>query len=125
MKVYEIEVLYPGSFFTESSCHKVTQEHHTFVDAIALAIRLNTSRYVLAVRLITRTVDPLAADTQNFSPWLYLRGERREAADVLAGTSPDEDILRSNVRTNGYEAIVVIGALRLPLHKGDRVEQIL
>jgi hypothetical protein len=36
----------------------------------------------------------------------YLGGSVRTAAEVLAGTDPKEDILRSNVRCNGYKRII-------------------
>lgn len=126
MKVYEIEVMYAGSFVNETTRQKVTAEHHAFPDAVELAKRLDSKfNNVLAVRLLTTDVKPLDNDEVVTSPWLYLRGEKQDAAAILAGTDPEDEHLRWNVKTNNIPAVVRVGGRAFEMRKGDRLEAVL
>lgn len=126
MKVYEIEVMYAGSFVNESTKQKVTVEHHTFPDAVELARRLDSKfNNVLAVRLLTTDVKPLGNDEVVSSPWLYLRGTKQDAATILAGNDPVDEVLRWNVKANNIQAVVRVGGCAFEMRKGDRLEAVL
>ena len=110
----------------ESTKQKVTLEHHTFPDAIALAKRLNTQfDNVLAVRLVATVVKALGNNEVTNSPWLYLRGEKQDAATILDGTDPADETLRWNVKANNISAVVRVGGLAFEMRKGDRLEAVL
>ena len=54
--------------------------------------------------------------------YVYMRGKVQTREAILAGTDPREDVLRTNVRCNDFQAVIRIGGAAMPFRPGiDKV----
>jgi hypothetical protein len=97
----------PGTFVAETSTKPI--EAWNVDDAVAMA-SLITERYnakPYGFRFTTRGRGPDDLDSKEIasSPMHYIGGKVETLEEVEARNSPDEDILRFNMRCNGYKRI--------------------
>ena len=54
--------------------------------------------------------------------YVYMRGKVQTRDEILAGTDPRDDVLRTNVRFNDFQAVIRIGGAAMPFRPGiDKV----
>jgi hypothetical protein len=109
MQRHFVEFLSPGTFVSETTEKPIDSWNVDVAVRMAADIceRYNARPY--GFRFITRgrKDDELDSRVLDRSGIYYLGGVVRTADEVLAGTDPDERILRSNVESNGFKRIIV------------------
>lgn len=116
----------PGTFVHEESCKPIGSWDVEVATKMAHDITERYGATPFAFQFSTRSRGPNDLDSKETarSPTYYLGGTIMTAEEVLAGTDPKEDILRSNVRGNGYKRIIVNDnswRVTLPLKDDDVV----
>jgi len=109
MTQHFVEFYSPGTFVSETTKKPIDAWD---VDRAVEMSRSVSERYgatPYGFRFTTRSRGPDDLDSKETArgPMYYLGGVVRTAAEVLAGTDPDERILRANVKCNGYKRIIV------------------
>lgn len=99
----------PGTFFDEQTTESVRSWDVKAAAKMAHGIMERYSATPFGFRFTTRGRTGRALDSKEIarSPMYYLGGNIRTAEQVLAGTDPKEEILRSNVRNNGIKRVIV------------------
>lgn len=97
----------PGTFVAEATTKPI--DAWNVDDAVAMAALID-ERYAAkpyGFRFTTRGRDPDDLDSKEIasSPMHYIGGKVETLAEVEARNDPKEEILRSNMRCNGYERI--------------------
>ncbi len=108
MKAHFVEFLSPGTFVSETTVKPVDKWD---VDAARMAAKDIVERHgakPYAFRFFTkeRGDNDLDSKITSESPKYYLGGKIRTVEEVEADNFPDEKILRSNMRNNGYRRII-------------------
>ncbi len=111
LEVYKNVVVFssPGTFVHETSEYEVEEWDVDKAAEMARDIkeRHGARPFGFMFKRIGRKTGELDAYTTASSVFYYLGGNIRTAEEVLAGDSPDESILRSNVRNNDIKRILV------------------
>lgn len=109
MQKHFVEFLSPGTFFSETSRKEIAGWDVEAATAMAVEIVERHGARPYGFRFVTRSRGPddLDARDTDRSPVYYLGGTIRTADEVLSGTDPKEEILRSNVRSNNVKRIIV------------------
>jgi hypothetical protein len=99
----------PGTFVAETTQKQIDSwDTDTAVEmAREIKERYGATPYGFRFSTRTRGADDLDSRVTETSPTYYLGGKIETLADVEARNDPDERILRSNMRNNGYDRIVV------------------
>ncbi len=99
----------PGTFFSESTTKPVDTWDVDVAVKMASDIceRYNSRPY--GFRFVTRKRGDMDLDSKEVaeSPLYYLGGRIETLAEIEARNDPKEDILRSNMRNNGYDRVVI------------------
>ena len=99
----------PGTFVSETTSRPIdTWDVDTAVQ-MAREIKERYGAVPYGFRFTTRSRgdDDLDSKVADKSPFYYLGGKVETLAEVEARNAPDEAILRSNMRSNGYDRIIV------------------
>ncbi len=126
MQKHFVHFLSPGTFVSEETVQPI--DSWNVDDAVRMAADI-VERHAArpyGFRFTTRARGDADLDSKvvDQSGVYYLGGTVRSREEVLAGTDPKEEILRSNVRNNGYLGIVTNdNSWRFtgPLREGDVV----
>jgi hypothetical protein len=100
----------PGTFVAESSIKEIDSWDVQVAQRLAASIEERHGAKPYGFRFSTRTRGPddLDSAVSNTSPMYYLPHCKVETLDQIeARNDPREEILRSNMRSNGYDRIVV------------------
>lgn len=99
----------PGTFVPEQTEKPIEAWDTEVAMRMARKIKERYGARPYAFRFTTRsrTDDELDSKETAHSPLYYLGGTIKTAKEVLAGTDPKEEILRSNVRCNRIKRIIV------------------
>lgn len=109
MKQDFVEFLSPGTFVSESTRKPIDSWDVDAAKAMASEIVERHAAKPYGFRFLTRErgADDLDSKVTQTSGIYYLGGTLRTAEEVLASDDPREAILRSNIRGNGIERIIV------------------
>jgi len=109
MKQNFVTFLSPGSFVHEQSTKPIDAWDTDKAMEMARGIteRYNATPFAFYFTTRERGPNDLDSVVSDRSCTYYLGGTIRTAEEVMAGTDPDEKILRSNVQGNGIKRIVV------------------
>jgi len=126
MKKHFVTFYSPGTLFSETSEKPIDSWDVERACKMAEQIKERHGATPYGFRFSTRERKPNELDSKvtKTSGMYYLGGVVRTAEEVLAGTSHDENILRSNVRNNGYKKIIENSnswKFTAPLEEGDVV----
>lgn len=109
MQKHFVQFLSPGTFVSEVSEREIPEWNVDLAQAMAINIteRYNAKPY--GFRFITRSRSETDLDSTitDHSGIYYLGGTIYTKEEILAGTDPKEEILRSNVRSNNIARVVV------------------
>lgn len=99
----------PGTFVAEESTRPIAAWDVVQAKAMAKTIKERHGATPYGFRFTTRGRGSADLDSreQARSPMYYLGGTVETLAEVEARNAPDEEILRSNMRGNGYDRIIV------------------
>jgi hypothetical protein len=99
----------PGTFLAEQSSQPIDAWDTAVAMRLADAIteRHRATPYGFRFTTRTRGDDDLDSAVTATSPMYYLGGTVETLADVEARNDPKESILRSNMRGNGYDRVIV------------------
>lgn len=98
----------PGTFVSETSTEEIESWDVNKAVALSRDIKERHGATPYGFYFTTRTRGDADFDSKQRSRscFYWLGGEVRTAEQVLAGTDPKEEILRSNVECNGYRRII-------------------
>ena len=104
-----VEFLSPGTFVAESSTVQLASWDIEAAKQLARGIKERHGATPYGFRFLTRERGPADLDSHiaHRSHMYYLGGRVETLADVEARNDPKESILRSNMRGNGYERIII------------------
>lgn len=108
MQKHYVTFYSPGSFLPEETSEEIDSWDVDTAVKMAGEIVERYSARPYAFRFTTRgrrddEFEPKIIDKSGI---YYLGGTVRTAEEVLSGTDPDEEILRTNVKINGYKRII-------------------
>jgi hypothetical protein len=108
VKAHFVTFYSPGTFCAEDTTKPIASWDTDEACRMAHDIVERHAATPYGFRFSTRERGPNDLDSKEtaHSPVYYLGGTVRTAEQVLAGTDPREDILRSNVKCNGYKRII-------------------
>jgi len=126
MKQHFVHFLSPGTFVAEETVKPIKAWDEKLAVAMARSIkeRYNARPYGFQFSTRERGDKDLDSKEVKRSGTYYLGGKVETLAEVEARNDPKEDILRSNMRDNGWNKIVTnTNSWRWtqPLRKGDKV----
>ena len=109
MEEHFVEFLSPGTFMAESSDREIPSWDIEAAKQMARDIKERYGAVPYGFRFKTRSRGPDDLDSKvtETSPMYYLGGRVETLAEVEARNYPRESILRSNMRGNGYDRIIV------------------
>lgn len=126
MTKHYVHFLSPGTFFSEETTREISK--WDVDEAIKLAVKIveRHGARPYGFQFSTRERGPKDFNSKETkrSGTYYLGGKVETLAEVEARNDPEEHILRSNMRGNGYDKIVVNTnsyKSTTPLLKGDKV----
>jgi hypothetical protein len=109
MKKHFVEFLSPGTFVSESTSREIPSwDVDTAVKmSQSIAERHNSKPY--GFRFITREqgIEDLDSKVTKTSGIYFLGGKIETIEEIEKRNDPDEKILRSNMRNNGYDRVIV------------------
>lgn len=116
----------PGTFFSETTKLPIASWDVEKACEMSKSIKERYGATPYGFRFVTYSRGPNDLDSRAVkkSPMYYLGGTVRTLAEVERDNKPDEEILRSNMRINGYDRIIENNnsyRATLPLEKGDVV----
>lgn len=108
MEKHFVQFFSPGTFVSEQTSKPIDAWDVDAALAMAGDIHERYGARPYGFRFVTRSRqdDELDSKQTACGPMHYLGGTIRALADVERDNLPDEDILRSNMRCNGYDRIV-------------------
>lgn len=108
MEKHFVTFMSPGTFMHEMTTKAIDSWDIKQAQKMAHEITERYSATPFAFQFSTRTRadDELDSKVSAESPTYYLGGKIETLAEVEARNDPKEDILRSNMRGNGYERII-------------------
>ena len=108
MKKHYVTFLSPGTLVFEETTKPISEWDVEQAKKMAHGIVERYNAVPFGFRFITRERkdDEMDSKTVDQSGVYYLGGVIRTGLEVLAGTDPDEKILRSNVECNDMERII-------------------
>lgn len=111
MEKHFVEFKSPGTFVPETTLKEIDSWDVEKAIAMSREVLERYNARPFGFRFITRSRSPddLDSSISARSFFYWLGGTVRTAEQVLAGTDPSEDILRSNVRINGFKRIIENG----------------
>jgi hypothetical protein len=126
MKKHFVEFASPGTFFAESTTQEIDAWDVDAAKEMAHSIKERYGATPYGFRFITRGREDNELDSKVIarSHMYYLGGKVETYEEVVARNDPSESILRSNMRMNGYDRIIVntnSWKATLPLEKDDVV----
>lgn len=106
-----VEFASPGTFVPETTLKEIDSWDVEKAIAMSRDVLERYNARPFGFRFITRSRGPndLDSSVSTKSPFYWLGGRVRTVEEVLAGSDPSEDILRSNVRINGVRRIIENG----------------
>jgi len=116
-ETHYVEFFSPGTFMSESTRKKIDAWSPTLACSLAKKIKERHGATPYGFRFVTmleakpveveggEKMDVLPKQVKN-SGIYFITGTIRTAEEVLAGTDPEENILRSNVRCNNIPAVI-------------------
>ena len=109
MKKHFVTFYSPGTFVSETTSKPIASWDVEVAKTMARGIseRYGAKPYGFRFSTRTRGADDLDSREAASSPMYYLGGRVETLADVEARNDPKEEILRSNMRRNGVERIIV------------------
>lgn len=126
MKKHFVHFLSPGTFFSEETEKPI--ESWDVVKAMAMARKIKerygATPYGFYFSTRSRSDDDLDSKRTKTSGIYYLGGKVETYEEVVARNDPKEQILRDNMRCNGYDRIITntnSWKITTPLNKGDKV----
>src|SRR5215469_2666745 len=98
----------PGTFFDESETREIASWNVKLAQVMAKGVKLRYGARPFGFQFSTRTRSEQDFDSRQSkqSPMYYLNGIVETLDDVKRRNSPDEKILRSNMKGNGWHRIV-------------------
>jgi hypothetical protein len=116
----------PGTFLAETSEYPIDAWDTAVAMKMADRVteRHNATPYAFRFTTRSRTPEDLDSHVTATSPFYFLGGTIETLAEVEARNDPKESTLRSNMRGNGYDRVVVNGnswKWVQPLEKDDVV----
>ena len=126
MKKHFVTFYSPGTFMAEESTKPISAWDVDKAVEMARNIKERYAAKPYGFRFSTRERGPDDLDSKvtKTSGLYWLGGKVETLADVERRADPKEDILRSNMRSNGWDKIVTnTNSWRwtMPLEKGDKV----
>jgi hypothetical protein len=126
MKKHFVTFFSPGTFFAEQTTKPIESWDVDAAVKMARTVkeRYNARPYGFQFSTRERGHDDLDSKVTKKSVMYYLGGKVETLKEVEARNDPKEDILRSNMRGNGWDKIIVNdNSWRSvqPLEKGDKV----
>jgi hypothetical protein len=108
MKKEFITFYSPGTFVHETRTLPIDSWDIKLAIEMASSIteRYNATPFRFQFSTRSRGLDDLDSEITAKSPMYYLGGTIRTVDEVLSGTDPSEEILRCNVRGNGFKRIL-------------------
>lgn len=126
MEKHFVEFFSPGTFVSESTC--VPVDSWDVDKAIALSREIkerhNSRPYGFTFITKSRNDDELDSKVSKKSNFYFLGGKVETYEDVCKRNDPDEEILRSNMRINGFKRVITntnSWKITLPLDDDDVV----
>jgi hypothetical protein len=121
-----VTFLSPGTFMAESTTKEISSWNVSKAKSMADTIEERYSAVPYAFYFTTRTRGPEDLDSKvtATSPTYYIHCKVETLEEIEARNLPDERILRSNMRGNGYAKVVVTKRgwkWTQPLRDGDVV----
>jgi len=116
MKAHFVRFLFPGTFVSEEDSQALSAWDVETAKRLATVYLRRPFAFEFTTR--ERADDELDSKVVATSPRYYIGGEVRTAAEIEAGTDPREDILRSNVKNNGYKRIIYTCGQHFALEDG-------
>lgn len=103
-----VEFLSPGTFTAESTRRPIDSWDVEAAKEMARAVKERHGATPYGFRFLTysRGPDDLDSSLASKSPMYFLGGKVRTLKDVERDNRPDEDILRTNMRNNGWGRII-------------------
>jgi len=126
MKKHYVTFYSPGTFLSESTTKEIDSWDVEKAKEMANNILERHGATPFGFRFTTRERGEEDFDSKETkaSPMYYLGGKIETLSEIEARNSPDEDILRSNMRINGWDKIIVntnSWMFTAPLEEGDVV----
>jgi hypothetical protein len=106
MKQQFVTFLSPGTFFHEDTTKPIESWDVEKAKEMARDIKERYGATPFAFYFTTRADDELDSKQVEKSCTYYLGGKIETLADMEARNDPKEDILRSNMRCNGWDRII-------------------
>ena len=129
MKKHFVTFYSPGTFFDESTTEPIEAWDVDTAVKMSLDIVERHNAKPFGFRFTTRQREDHELDSHvvEKSPMYYLGGKVETLAEVEQRNSPDEDILRINMRSNGWDRIITNSnswKVTKPLNKDDVVLEV-
>lgn len=107
VKAHFVTFYSPGTFVAETTTRPVERWSPELATEMMVSIQERHGAVPYGFRFATRTRGPDDLDSKESarSPMYYVGGVVETLAEVEARNDPKEEILRSNMRCNGYERI--------------------
>lgn len=126
MQAHFVTFLSPGTFGAETTAKPIDSWDVYAAVAMARTVKERHGALPYGFYFTTRErgKDDLDSHEAARSPLYYLGGKVETLAEIEARADPREDILRSNMRCNGWDRVVVNDnswRWTQPLQKGDTV----
>lgn len=108
MKKHFVVFYSPGTFFAESTTKEIDAWDVNQAKEMARVIKERHGATPYGFQFITRgrTDEDLDSKVIDRSPMYYLGGKVETYEEVVARNDPKEEILRSNMKCNGYDRII-------------------
>ena len=124
MKKHFVEFFSPGTFVSEVSEKPIDEWDVKKACKMARSIKERHGATPYGFQFVTRSRGPKELDSKEVkrSNMYYLGGKVETLAQVEARNDPKEEILRSNMRCNGYGKIIINNnswKTTMPLSDGD------
>lgn len=109
MQMHFVTFFSPGTFVSEMTERPIEKWDAAAAVEMAKSIHERYDARPYGFRFTTRSRGPqdLYSKVTATSNMFYLGGKVETLAEVIERNSPDESILRSNMRANGYDRIIV------------------
>lgn len=109
MKQHFVHFYSPGTFMSEESALPITSWDVDVAKEMARHVKERHGATPYGFRFVTRERGPNDLDSRQSarSNMYYLGGTVETAEQIFARNDPKEDILRSNIRSNGYDRIII------------------
>lgn len=127
MEKHFVHILSPGTFLSEENTYEIDRwgdVQKALELARTVKQRYGARPYGFCFSTRRREIDDFDSKVSQRSGMYYIGGTIETYEEVMARNDPDEEILRSNMKSNGYKRIVVNRnsyKFTAPLHEGDMV----